>query len=451
MATLAAWPLWAASGSEVAVSRLPGPQNEPAIAIDPVTPDVLVAGSNSFAEGTMRVYGSTDGGRTWDRGTIYPLPESNLETCAADPGVAIDRSGRQYYSFVRSMPCGTGMPRVYVASRAGPADAWDKPVVAATLGTAALFDDKPAIAVDTSSRSPHVNRLYVAWSRLCRRTNAFGIVLSYSDDGGRTWSKPARVSRTGTDVTYASVAVGPKGTVYVAWDDASNFTIKIARSTDGGARFGPEKRVASFAVVSIPHCRSGIVIPAQRLTCARANPIVSVDTSAGRFSGRVYVSYAQNAFYGNRGVFVSAYSSALGALPNRRLGAGVAVAPPKGGQRSDQFWPASAVDPVSGTVWVCFYDTKGDPRRKRARFSCTTSRNGGTTWSALVPAASVASDETVKEADGREYGDYEGLVARNGVAHPIWTDSRDLAELGEEIYTTRLTGAGSVTPAPVGR
>jgi len=32
----------------------------------------------------------------------------------------------------------------------------------------------------------------------------------------------------------------------------------------------------------------------------------------------------------------------------------------------------------------------------------------------------------------------------NGVAHPIWTDSRDLEALGEEIYTTRLTLADFV-------
>lgn len=449
IAVVLACPLGAAPGPEVAVSMLPGPQNEPAIAIDPSDPDVLLAGSNSFAEGTMRVYGSVDGGWTWERGTIYPRPASSRSTCSADPGVAIDRAGRQYYSFVRSAPCGTGRPRVYVASRPDATSAWGTPVVVARLGTVALFDDKPAIAVDASPRSRYSGRLYVAWSRLYRRTGGFGIVISHSDDRGRTWSVPVRVSRTGTDVTYASVAVARSGAVYVAWDDASNFTLKLARSTDGGATFGPEQRVASFAVVSIPHCRSGIVIPAQRLTCARANPIVTVDTSGGRYAGRVYVSYAQNAFYGNRGVFVSAYSPGLGRLP--RLSDGVAVAPPRGGQRFDQFWPASAVDPSSGALWVCFYDTRGDRARKRATFSCSRSRNGGASWAPLVRAASVPSNETVEGADGREYGDYEGLAAANGVAHPIWTDSRDLEELSEEIYTTRLTEAGLRQPAPIGR
>jgi hypothetical protein len=56
-------------------------------------------------------------------------------------------------------------------------------------------------------------------------------------------------------------------------------------------------------------------------------------------------------------------------------------------------------------------------------------------------AASVATDETQSGADPREFGDYEGLAVANGKAHPIWTDSRDLASRAEEIYTTTLTTA----------
>ena len=74
-------------------------------------------------------------------------------------------------------------------------------------------------------------------------------------------------------------------------------------------------------------------------------------------------------------------------------------------------------------------------------YACTVSRNGGRTWAPRVRAASVASDETQPGADLRQYGDYEGLAVANGVAHPIWTDSRDLRTFAEEIYTTRLAEA----------
>lgn len=423
--------------TEVDVSRVAGAQDEATIVVDPTNDDVLLAGSNSFREGTMRVYGSTDGGATWTASYLYPPPASYVDSCASDPGVAIDARGRQFYSFVRTTPCRTGRPRLYVASRVGPAAPWRRPVLVAPLPKTALLDDKPAIAADATATSPHRNRVYVAWSRLSVRTT-FGIRLSWSDDAGQTWSRPAAVSRTGSQNTYASVAVSSGGIVYVAWDDASTYSLKIARSTDGGTRFGPERKAASFSIVPIPHCGSGVVIAAQLLTCVHANPIVSVDRSHGSRAGQVYVSYVRTNVTGVQGVFVTSFDSRL------RLLRGSATSPPRfpvapSAVDSDRFWPQTAVDASNGALWICFYDTRGDPARKRAFYSCTASTDGGRRWRNPVRAASVASDETQAGADARQYGDYEGLAVANGVAHPIWTDSRDLPRLAEEIYTTRIT------------
>jgi hypothetical protein len=434
--------LSAVAGTEVSVSRLPATQNEPSLAIDPSDDRILLAGSNSAKEGTMRLYGSTDGGVTWATSTAYPPPSSLAKTCAADPWVGIDSEGRQYLSFVRFTPCRTGAPRVQVVTRAGPGAQWTTPKVVAPLGTA-RFDDKPSLAVDTSGSSPNEGRVYVAWVRASRKV-VFGIRLSHSDDGGRTWSRPVNVSRQGREVTYPSIAVSARGYVYVAWDDATNYRIQISRSTDGGAHFAPERTVAQFSIVPIPHCGSGVVIRALPGRCVRANPIVSVDRSRGPFAGRVYVSYAGTGVVGSAGAFVRTYDGRLRELPfSRRSEQGIAVGATGGRLRGrshpDQFWPQSAVDASSGALWVCLYDTWADRAFTSAFFSCAASRTGGRTFSRLVKAASVASDETQPGADAHGYGDYEGLAVANGVAHPMWTDSRDLPELGEEIYTAALT------------
>ena len=113
--------------------------------------------------------------------------------------------------------------------------------------------------------------------------------------------------------------------------------------------------------------------------------------------------------------------------------------------RSDEFWAQSAVDRSNGAVWMCFYDTAGDRAARRARYTCTVSRDGGQRWSRTVRAASLFSDETQKGAS-YEYGYYQGLAVTGGVAHPIWTDTRKLATLKEESYTSHLTGADM--PAP---
>jgi hypothetical protein len=425
---------------QINVSRLRGAQNEPSIAIDPSNDRILLAGSNSFREGSMRVYASGDGGSTWTASFLYPAPASYLRSCASDPGVAIDGRGRQYFSFIRTAPCRTGRPRLFVASRSGPKAAWTAPVLVNPL-RASVADDKPAIAVDSSPSSPHKNRVYAAWSRLSHN-QVLSIVLSHSDDGGRTWSRIRKVNRTGRDETYASVAVARNGIVYVAWDDASGYSLKIARSADGGVHFEPERTVVTFAIVPIPSCGSGILIRASLRVCLHANPIVAVDRSRGPYGGRVYVSYAKTDLGGDEGVVVSAFDRTL--RPVREEG--TPVAPAARSVRPDQFWPASAVDPSTGVLWVCFYDTGGDRAREKAFYACTVSRNGGRTWARRVRAASVPSDETQPGADLRQYGDYQGLAVANGVAHPIWTDSRDLRTLAEEIYTTRLTELDLATP-----
>jgi hypothetical protein len=337
----------AITGPEVDVSHRSGPQTNPTITVDPRNQAVLLAGSNSLLEGTERVYSSTDGGVTWSTSTLTP-PVANLRsTCPSDPGVAIDRTGRQYFSFDRSTPCTSDAPsQVYVASLSGPEAAWSKPVLVARLGRA-RFDDKPAIAVDVSPASPHVNRIYVVWSHVSRRVVS-SIVISHSDDQGRTWSRPVKINRGGDDLIYANVATASNGTVYVTWTDSARYTVKIARSTDGGEHFEPEQRAAAFTVVTIPHCGIGIVIRADPRSCIQANPIVSVDTSGGRYTGRVYVSYTGTDFTGDQGAG-STFDSRLRPIagyPVLRRHRVSQRAP--GRELSDQFWPQSAVDRSDG-------------------------------------------------------------------------------------------------------
>jgi Neuraminidase (sialidase) len=426
-----------AVGPNVDVSNLPGPQSETAVTIDPANDQILLAGSNSLAEGTMRAYGSTDGGATWQTTPVFPLPKGPREACAADPGVGIDRNGRQYFSFISSTPCQIGHPQLYVASREGPDAAWQTPVLIAPLRRA-RFDDKPAITVDRSEASPHVNRVYTAWTRVGHNGD-FSILVSSSDDGGKTWSKPAKANHTGDQLSYVTLATSRRGTLYVAWHDISAFHVNIAMSTDGGKTFGGEHQVAAFAIVTIPSCAAGIVIPAQKRTCVQPNPIVSVDTSSGPHAGRVYVTYTLTDFQGDKGIAVTVFDSHLRPIvgyPVRKQPHLVAPAPLSA--NSDQFWPTSAVDPSDGTLWACFYDTRGDRKRTRAFYSCAYSTDGGARWTKPVRVASAASDETNPQADTREYGDYEGLAVANGVAHPIWTDGRKLATRGEEVYTATV-------------
>jgi hypothetical protein len=426
---------------QVNVSRAPLPQAEVRVVADPNDPQLLLAGSNSEGEGAMRAYSSTDGGASWDS-TPVPLPEPpETAPCFSDPAPAIDRRGRELFVFMQSQdPCaagGDGNVTLRLASRAGPSASWSvaaDPVV--PPDPSGSFDDNPWLAVDTNATSPHANRAYLAWFRTVGGRR-LGLELSFSDDGGLRWSEPKVVSDRVVEAGYPSVAVAEDGTVYVAWHDFARGLILVDRSTDGGVTFGRD-RPLPVRERDVPQCPNGHPIDAQPLRCIRSDPTVLVDRSSGRFHGRVYVTYSDLGRDATEDVFVRALTPDLRPLPGfpRRI---VSTGPRPA--RGDQFWPTSVVDGGTGEVWLCFYDTRGSGDRRRAWFSCAVGRPGGGKWTGPVRVATVASDERRPGAAEFAYGDYEGLAVAEGVAHPMWTDSRELTSRAEEIYTTRLTAA----------
>jgi hypothetical protein len=442
-----------ASFDEVNVSRLAGSQAEVAIAADPAQPAVLLAASNSidfqsFASfgNLMRTYASADGGATWILGAgPKPTPYGGKKRCnAGDPAPAIDAAGRQYIAFLASACLtldsilGIGrefdVARLEVAARANAASPWT--VAQVYPVRSARFDDKPAIAVDGSPTSPHVGRVYVAWTRITpdrkSRSDVLLIVLSHSDDGGATWTRPVVVQDSRSASSFASIAIDASGTVFVSWTTVNRFVV-VDRSIDGGGHFGPDVVVGEVAGLPVSLCDQpgSFGIPAQLERCITPAPTVLVDSRANA-PERVYLTYATPDASGRaQDVVVRAFDASLAPLGPER-----AVHPLDA--RRDEFLPASAVD-EAGRIWVCFYDTMADTTRRTTRYSCTASADGGGTWALPHPVASVASDETRKPASPFQYGDYEGLAVAGGVAHPIWTDARDLRTRGEEIYTTTLT------------
>jgi hypothetical protein len=101
----------------------------------------------------------------------------------------------------------------------------------------------------------------------------------------------------------------------------------------------------------------------------------------------------------------------------------------------DRFNHWLSTDAVTGDVNVSFYDTRNDATGHRYETDVYLARStdGGATFG---PNTQV-TDEKSNEHDcagvfpcaainyGNQQGDYEGVVAYGGVAHPIWTDSRN--------------------------
>lgn len=445
-------------GTDTAVSGPPrNVESEAAIAVDPAAPHVLLAGANMPRRGTMAVFTSTDGGRSWHHGVVPPAPH---QCGASDPAVAIGTGHRQYYAFL-SLACRNAShvtDHVYVATRRSAHARWH--VIAAPVepgGRFVLLDDRPSLFVDNGARSVHRGRIYLAWTRMTVDPDAAYVspeevtdfqpvaaeaVLVHSDDGGRTWTRPVVLSAENTPLEVRG-ATAADGTVYVTWREQASGSIWLTSSVDG-ERFVRRAFVAGARVDPAHSCGGFRArIPAQPRRCVSPNPVVSVDVSAGPRAGDVYVTWGTTGLNGSQDVEVAAFDPSLEPL----LGVGhvAQVGPTEGLRGRDQFLAASTVD-AAGRVWACFYQTTRVVGAS-AVYTCTVSADGGRTWAAPTPAASIPSDETTRRADrGNGFGDYEGIGSARGIVYTVWTDGRSLPHGHERIVGAQLTIASLPLP-----
>jgi hypothetical protein len=416
-----------AYGSNVDASHECGSQSETSIAIDPANTDNVIAGSNEIQRLPMRAMYSTDGGQTFT-GVDLPLPPPRTNKgfdFGSDPGLAFDSNGNAYYSYiVVFFGAGGGIngTEMAVAHSSDGGATWTATYFNPQTGNA-QFNDKPMITVDTGSA--HHNRVYVSWDNATGNSssnkNGNNILVSYSDDGGLTFSTPVSASgpfkgRTGE--IGADPYVTADGTLHVAWQDDAHGTIADAASTDGGQTF------------SSPHVISS-VNGFQFNIAAQASRGALVYPSCGSYQTTLYCS------------FMNGSDAATNVYVAKSTDGGVSwtsTTVPAGG---DQFNQWLAVDPSNGSVNVAYYDT-GTHGATSTLYTLARSTDGGSTYSAAA-VANAPTDENCCAPSvnlGNQYGDYEGIAAYGGIVRPVWTDRRqDVIDLGlrEEVFTAALT------------
>ncbi|MEZ4865974.1 MAG: sialidase family protein [Caldilineaceae bacterium] len=259
------------SCNSVAFGQDVAPDNEIAIAVNPLNPQHLVAGSNDELisydpSGTVRrvllftgFFTSFDGGQSWLDGQI---PLGN-ESAAGDPSPAFD--GKHNVVLMATFKG----PSIGVSRSTDGGIGWSNVIEAMPgkkQGNHTIFWDKEWLTVDNTPTSPYYGRAYlVAIRDLLDEHFTFmesPIYFSYSDDGGLTWSEPKEISGMHPSCTYQTDGpsgecdedahpygvVATNGTLYVhfinsqnsgAWEVADDFDsqVMVVKSSDGGATF----------------------------------------------------------------------------------------------------------------------------------------------------------------------------------------------------------------------
>jgi hypothetical protein len=462
-------------------------QNEPSVAIDPSSPNVVVAGANDYcAEIVSGVgnlwtgyYRSTNGGTTWTNSLVpgYPgdtsaageaSPAHGSCAAAGDPTQSFDGEGRLYYGFIcfnRAQPTNGS---IYVARFDDHGATYVRTVRVArgTPSVWGLFQDKINVVADPAS-----GNVYVAWARYPGQSSNNDVYFSRSTDGGRTFSRPFRVAQGLSEEQFADLAVGPDGTIYLTYRTIAHQTstedaVWLARSTDEGVSFGAPVRVAGitpfdseeFSGNGASDCGDGPFACPSGLTYARFSSLSAVAADGAG----VHVVWNAKLPTGQSKVFVRNSPDGVSWPTGPVL---VDTAP-----TGHQIFPDIAAG--GGVLSVVFQDSRTDPAYSPSLPPGDTatgansgdvldaivarSTDGGQTWTETT--ASTAGSNPNWEVRGFMrspfFGDYNYVSRVGGLSAATWTDTRDLVpgtdprETGADDDADGFDGAQTCTWVP---
>lgn len=447
-------------------------QNEPTLAIDPRDSSVWASGANDYCtvptagDAWAGFYRSTNSGVTWTdsllpgyngdsstEGTNSPLHQlvAGGALAAGDPVMAWDGNGNLFFmgnNFNRGVENGvSGTTRdnigvIWVATYE-PLNAADHStdgskyvrtvVLASNTFGLGMSNDKTNLNVD-----PTTGNVYAAWS-VFHAAGCNEILFSRSTDHGATFSRPLKLSSGICNNQGPSIAIGPSGQVYVAWE-ALGVGAALVSSTNLGETFSK----AQVVVVYTPfvsgrfsgngarecgdapfNCPTGFTFPRFDL----AGPYLAADN----VNGTVVMAF-QAAQSDGQGQIESALSTDGGktwSSPTR-------LAPNATGH---QFYPFLAAS--GGRVNAIWYDSQGDPNYSPTRPPCNDasgktsaclnvryaeSSDGGKTWGRSIQVNDVPTNPNYEQFGGRRapfFGDYITVAAQGNTIGAVWTDQRN--------------------------
>jgi hypothetical protein len=392
------------------------PEAEETIAVDPTSANGLVAVVSDFSLrggfNTTKYSVSFANGAagTWTENFV-PLQSgmpatSDLQTWEAnsDPVVAIDGVGNVYVSnlYLNASNSANG---IYVSlgqlssPDLGFSAAATVPVATDLSTTSSVIEDKEWIAVDNSSNGATRGNVYVSWTRFTGSSNM--ILLSRSVDHGQTWSAPIQVSDAWQNgaVQGSQVAVGSAGEVYVAYEVFYVGNLRqhfLAKSLDGGQTFGvPIAITPLFKEISFN-------------STYRKNSFPALAVSPT--NGHVYDVYSDQPSP-TTGAEVEFVASRDGGAT---FSSPVALNNPSKGQ---QFFPSVTVD-SAGVIHAAWFDTRNSAKSTAIYdIYATNSSNDGVKFASNARVTPTS----INAGNANFIGDYGGIAALGGFAHPVWT------------------------------
>jgi hypothetical protein len=364
---------------------------------NPINPLWLFYGVNGSPQ---NAWNSTNGGLNWQ----LVQPQYPGGTCC-DPWSAYLINGKLIY--------GSGVSGQYIYTSTNNGNTWTSPVLSVS------GNDRNTIGAELTGTGPYANYLYAAITpgNFARSTNE-----------GVSWTTTFSSSN---NVPGVMIAVGPNGSTNggcVIYVTNTGSTVPVVynfhRSLNGGASF--TANVSSLNVAGY----SGTLNAAGRLVVNNARhrpyPMIAMDNSNGPYRGRVYLVYSSNdpAGNGNKPDIFLQYSTDQASTWSTRIRVNDNANP----TLSDQWFPAVWCEPITGKLYIKWYDTRENPAAYTTGVWATYSTTGGTSFATnqrisnaswLYPCPACGANQNCYR------GDYDGITSNTKVGFAVWYDPRN--------------------------
>lgn len=452
--------------------------NELSVAVNPLDPLNIIATGKDYTPDQAGqcvwagIYTTKDGGVTWKNANLAGSPWKRMSDptqgdtpfskfwCATDPVVRFGPDGTAYWA-VMPYQCDPGsgsktgegvLPfgglndfaftcsAMYILVSTDGGMTWPLSK-AREIGTGpSLVHDKEWIAV-----APDAKTLLYCWDYTGQGSTAAdgsavppapagvaaGVVCSQSKDKGDSWSRFSFVTDKG-----GAPAVDYDGTgrawMVVTGGDADGAKHYVLSSTDG-VKWSEPVQAATAKDPSSQNEHGRAVLNGSAFRVASFGSL-GVDRSAGKFGGRVYLTYFDHAAGNGETMLVWSQDGKTWSKPAR-------VNDDDGG--ADQFLPAVSVGP-DGTVDVSWQDRRDDPANHLFTTYYAYSTDGGVTFSKNLRVASAQSDEKYSHHQNGDVflGDYRDMSSTKGRATMVWVDTRN-SKADVFLATVERPGAGT--------
>jgi hypothetical protein len=381
--------------TNILVSNLNNPE-EPSIMLDFKNPLRMVAGAN-----LNNVYYSNDGGFSW----VENILVSEEFGVWGDPVIAVDTAGDFYFLHLSNPPSGNWIDRIVCQKSTDGGISWNDGTFMGLNGTKA--QDKQWISIDRTN-----NNMYVTWTQFDEYgstivTDSSSIMFSKSLDAGETWSEAIRINEINGDcidddltVEGAVPAVGPNGEIYVAW--AGNYGIYFDKSTNTGETWLEED-------VYVSDMPGGWTFNIPGIYRCNGLPVTVCDTSGGPNHGTIYINWTDQR-NGTDDTDVWLVKSTNEGLTWSEP---IRVNDDEPGKH--QFFTWMAIDQKDGTLYFVFYDRRAYSDNQTDVYMARSKDGGLSFENFLISESPFTPNPSVF------FGDYNNIVAWNGVVRPIWT------------------------------